>query len=98
MKRFAAAHLGCVIVLVASSVCGQAPSYNENLKPLMPLIGKWTGDFTMQQDMGDLAKAGDTISAMAIYKWTKNRQAITLSAAAKIGGEWVYVTDSLIVF
>jgi hypothetical protein len=76
----------------------QPQSHNENLKPLMPLIGKWMGDFTLDQDMGELAKAGDTVPVMGIYDWSKNGQAITLSAAMKVGGKWVQVTDGLIVF
>jgi hypothetical protein len=98
MKRFVAANLGLMIVLVGSTAYGQTRPYNQNLEPLRPLIGKWTGEFTLSKDMGDLGSAGDTIPVMAIYRLTPNRQAVALSAAAKVGDEWMHVTDGLIIY
>jgi hypothetical protein len=98
MKRFVAAHLGLMVVLVGSTAFAQAPPINENLKCLKPLIGKWTGDFTLQENMEDLGKEGDTIEVMVHYRWTKNRNAITLYVETKLDGEWVNVTNGLIVW
>ena len=98
MKRFVAAHLGLIIVVAASTAYGQTRPYNKNLEPLRPLIGKWTGEYTLGKDMGEMGGAGDTISVMAIYKLTPNRHAVALSAAAKVGDEWVHFTDGLIVY
>ena len=98
MKRVMAAHLGLMIVFVASAAYGQTSPYNENLEPLRPLIGKWTGEFTLSKDMGDLGQEGDTIQVMVSYRWTKNKNAITLYVESKLDGEWVNVTNGLIVW
>ena len=98
MKRFATANLGLIVILLIPSAYGQAPPHNEHLKPMAPLIGTWAGEFTMSTDMAEVGKAGDTLSVMVSYQWTKNRQAIALSAAVKMEGEWVHVTDGLMIY
>jgi hypothetical protein len=98
MKRFVATHLGLMIVLVASTSFGQAPPVNENLKCLRPLIGKWVTEITLEEDSPGVGKQGENISYVGIYKWTPNRNAITLTVNANVGEKVVNVTNGLLVW
>ena len=98
MKRFIAAHLGLLFVLVASTGYGQAPPVNENLKCLKPLIGKWVTEIKLEEDSPGVGKKGETISYVGIYKWTPNRNAITLIVTANVGDKIVNVTNGLLAW
>jgi hypothetical protein len=98
MKRFVAAHLGLMIVLVGSTAFAQAPPINENLKCLKPLIGKWVTEITLEEDSPGVGKKGEKISYVGIYKWTPNRNAMTLTVTANVGDQVVNVTNGLLVW
>ncbi len=85
-------------LLTASAVCGQTPPCNRNLEPLLPIIGNWLTEITLEQDMPGVGNQGETIQFLGMYKWTANRNAITLTVEANIGGKAVNVTNGLIVW
>jgi hypothetical protein len=98
MKRFVAAPLTLMILLTASSVCGETPPYNKHLEPLLPVMGNWLTEITLEQDMPGVGSTGETIAFLGMYKWTANRNAITLTVETNVGGKAVNVTNGLIVW
>jgi len=99
MKRVIAVQMVLMITAVASTVFAQsAPPINENLKGLKPLIGKWATEITLEEDFPGVAQKGDKVSFVAIYKWTRNRNAITLTVNANVEDKVINVTNGLLAW
>jgi hypothetical protein len=98
MKVVTAVQTAMIVAVALSAFAQQAPPINENLKCLKPLIGKWVTEITLEEDSPDLGKEGDKVSFVGIYKWTANRNAITLTVHADVDDRVVNVTNGLLVW
>lgn len=90
--------LGLVVIALASTALAQTSTYNKNLEPLLPIIGKWTTEITLWQDTAGVGKKGEKVSSVGIYKWTENGNAIVLTVEQTVDGKSVNVTNGLIVW
>jgi hypothetical protein len=98
MHRVIAILAGVTITILGSTSFAETPPINDNLKGLKPLIGKWATEITLEEDSPILGKQGDKVSFVGIYKWTPNRNAVTLTVTANVGDEVINVTNGLLVW
>ena len=87
-----------MVVSLAATAFAQTPTYNKNLEPLLPIIGKWTTEITLWQDMAGVGKKGDKVSSVGIYRWTDNGNAIVLTVEQTVHGKSINVTNGLIAW
>lgn len=98
MKRCTFTILALATTLLGATGFGQAPVANNHLEPLRPLLGRWTGEVTLQQDMAGVARGGDKVAVTVHYRWTENKNAIVLSVSTQIQDKIINVTHGLIVW
>lgn len=86
MKRVIFALTALAIATAQSYGQDEPAPYFEHLKILSPLIGTWTYDGPVLEDVPDIAKKGSKIVAQISYKWILNKNAIEENWEAELEG------------
>lgn len=98
MFRIATLMTTVVILLINTfTVHAQGPPSNyENLQGLEPLIGEWTGETQLQQDIPGLAKKGAPATVPLACEWDLNKNVIRVEWSYVVNGKTIQVTKAMI--